>query len=91
MARSIVLVGTLDTKGDQLEYLRQQIEANGYQTTLLDIGVIGEVPFRPTFSREQVAEAGGSNLEGVVALNNRRLGLERMAEGASNIIKKLHS
>lgn len=91
MTKSVILVGTLDTKGDQLEYLKQQIEANGHQTTVVDIGVIGEVPFNPTFSREQVAKASGSNLEEIIALNNRRLGLERMAEGASNIIKGLHS
>lgn len=41
---------------------------------------MGDAPFRPTLSRERVAEAGGSSMEEIIALNDRRLGLEKYRE-----------
>ena len=39
---TVVLVGTLDTKGRQYAYLRAAIEAAGPATILVDAGVLGE-------------------------------------------------
>ena len=58
MSPSIAILGTLDTKGDQIAYLKQQIENRGHKTTVIDVGVLGAVPFNPEISREQVADDG---------------------------------
>jgi uncharacterized protein (UPF0261 family) len=91
MPKSIAVIGTMDTKGDQIEYLKHQIEDRGYKTIVIDVGVLGGVPFNPTISREQVAEAAGLSLKGVIALNDNFLALTKMAEGASHLIKDLCS
>jgi uncharacterized protein (UPF0261 family) len=91
MPGSIVLLGTLDTKGDQIEYLKQQIEKRGYRTAVIDVGVLGKIPFRATFSREKVATAAGLSLKDIIALNDGRSALRMMAEGASEIVKSLYS
>lgn len=91
MPKSIAVIGTLDTKGDQVEYIKEKIEEEGQQTCVIDIGVVGGVPFEANYNRDQVAQAAGTSIEGILAMNNRRLGLEKMGEGASNIIKELHS
>jgi uncharacterized protein (UPF0261 family) len=91
MFSSIALIGTIDTKGDQIEYLKHQIEGHSHKTTVIDVGVLGAVPFKPTIGREQVAEAAGSSLKEVIALNDNYLALTKMAEGASVIVKELCS
>ncbi len=91
MSGLIVIVGTLDTKGDQIEYLKKQIESRGQKTAVIDVGVLGNVPFKPFVSREQVAEAAGSSLTEVIALNDSYLASTAMARGTSNILKELHS
>lgn len=54
------------------------------------MGVMGPVPFQPTITREQVARAQGLGLEGIKALNDKKVGMEKMAEGACVILKELY-
>jgi uncharacterized protein (UPF0261 family) len=89
MPEIIALLGTLDTKGDQIEYLKQQIENRGLETAVIDVGVLGKTPFHPTFSREQVAMAAGSSLNDAVALHDGRAALKLMAKGAFEIVRSL--
>jgi uncharacterized protein (UPF0261 family) len=91
MSPSIAIVGTLDTKADQIEYLKRQIEDRGHKTKVIDVGVLGAVPFNPDISREQVAEAAGMSLKEVLALNDNCLALTKMAQGAAEILRQLHS
>lgn len=91
MPRSIAIIGTLDTKGDQIEYLKRQIEGRGHKTTVIDVGILGAVPFHPAIGREKVAEAAGSTLEKIITLNDSCLALTIMAKGASEIVKALYS
>ena len=52
---TVVLVGTLDTKGREYAYLREAIEAAGAATILVDTGVLGEPQVRADITREEVA------------------------------------
>ena len=38
MGRTILLIGTLDTKGEELRFVRDSIHARGHQVLLLDAG-----------------------------------------------------
>jgi uncharacterized protein (UPF0261 family) len=91
MPKYIAIIGTLDTKGDQVKYIKKRIEGEGQKTCIIDFSVVGDPPFRPTYDRHQVAHAAGMSIEGILAMNNRRAGLEKMGEGASAILKGLHS
>ncbi len=91
MSGMIAIIGTLDTKGDQVEYLKTIIEENGHKACVIDVGVVGKPLIRPDVSHEQVAEACGSNLEEIVALNDPNAAMVKMAEGASEILKDLLS
>ena len=42
MTRTVVVLATLDTKGEEAEYLRGQIEALGERAILIDMGVVGD-------------------------------------------------
>jgi uncharacterized protein (UPF0261 family) len=91
MPRYIVIVGTLDTKGDQLAYIKEKIEAEGQPVCVIDIGVVGDTPFGADHSRRQVARAAGTSIEKILAMNDRRAGLEKMGQGAAKIIRMLFS
>jgi uncharacterized protein (UPF0261 family) len=42
MGKNVVIIGTLDTKGPEIAYLRDRLQALGLQTTVVDSGILGE-------------------------------------------------
>ena len=42
MAKNVLLIGTLDTKGAEIAYLRDQLQALGLTTIVVDSGILGE-------------------------------------------------
>jgi uncharacterized protein (UPF0261 family) len=88
--KSIVVLATLDTKGPESQFLREQIEAFGDQAILVDAGVIGRPAARADVSREAVAEAGGVPLARLLEHPDRERAAPVMADGAARIISALH-
>ena len=60
--KTIVVLATLDTKGAEAHYLRQQIEKAGDKAWVIDVGVVGQPATTADTSREEVAAAGGRPL-----------------------------
>ncbi len=86
---TIVLVGTLDTKGDEYAYLRDRIEELGAGTLLVDVGVLGEARVAPDVSREEVARAAGADHARLVAAGDRGAAMEVMGRGAAEVLLRL--
>ena len=80
--RSILLIVTLDTKGEEAEYLKREIEAKGERVILLDGGILGPSPFRADIEPGKVAEIAGANLGNLVSKKDRGEAVTVMAEGA---------
>jgi uncharacterized protein (UPF0261 family) len=87
--KTVAILGTLDTKGEEFAYLRQQIEALGLRTLVLDTGVLGQPYFAPDITREEVARSGGQELRDLLAANDRGKGVTLMAAGAAVLARKL--
>lgn len=87
--RTVVVLGTLDTKGEEFEFLRRRIEAEGLSTLVVDTGVLGEPFFPADIRREQVARAGGKGLAELQLQRDRGKSIEVMAAGAAAIIREL--
>jgi uncharacterized protein (UPF0261 family) len=68
---TVVLLGTLDTKGDEYAYLRSLLEGHGVETILIDAGVLGEPRVAPDVTREEVARAAGSTPKGGSTASSR--------------------
>jgi len=90
MGKKIAVIGTLDTRGAEIEYLRDRIQERGHVATVIDIGVLGNVPFAPSFTRDAVAEAAGTSIKEIIALNHEGRALSAMARGASVIVRNLY-
>lgn len=90
MARTIVIVGTLDTKAEEIGFIRDFIKKKGHKALIIDGGITGTIPFAPGVSREEVAEAAGKTLAEIVALGNEGTAIATMAEGAAKIVHTLY-
>lgn len=93
--RTIVIVATLDTRGDEVEFLKELIEDKGHNVITVDVGVMGS-PYMPgDFSREEVAEGGGKSLQQLIEAANagadRKQATDVMIAGARKIVADLHS
>jgi uncharacterized protein (UPF0261 family) len=89
--KTIAVLATLDTKGRETEYLREQIARFGDQALVIDTGVTGEPAARPDINRQQVAEAGGMPLEKILQAPSREVAAPVMAAGATAIVTRLAS
>ncbi len=87
--RTIAVIATLDTKGPEAQFLRQQIESFGHEACVIDTGVVGEANARAEFSRESVAKAGGVPLDELLKNPSRDQAAPVMAEGATKILVDL--
>ena len=88
---TVVLVGTLDTKGLEYDYLRERLHGHGVETILVDAGVLGEPRSEPDVGREEVARAAGADVDALAAADDRGAAVETMARGAAAIVTALHA
>jgi len=89
MSKTIVLLGTLDTKGKEFEYVKRIIESRGHNTLLIDAGIIGEPKTTPDISRDEVAKKAGYTIE-ELAKTDRGVAIEAMAKGATVLVEELY-
>ena len=90
MSKTACLVGTLDTKGQEFEFLKERIEANKVATYVINTGILGEPGFEPNVSAEQVAEAGGTSLTTLRNEGDRGNSVAAMAKGVARIVQRLN-
>jgi uncharacterized protein (UPF0261 family) len=88
---TVVLVGTLDTKGLEYAYLRDRIRESGVDVLLVDAGVLGEPLVAPDVTREEVARAGGAEHAGLAQAADRGRAVDVMGRGAAAVLTRLHA
>jgi len=89
MVKTIVVVGSLDTKGHEFAYVKQMIEQHGLNTLVVDFGVLEDPVFKPNIDRYQVAKAGGGDLEYLLSGDHKDEAMKTMAEGLCVVVRKL--
>ena len=87
---SVVIVGTLDTKGEEIGFARDVLEAQGVDVHVVDTGVMGEPELEPDTSASAVAEAADTTLEHLREDADRGEAMEAMGEGAAAIVTRIH-
>ncbi|MCS6847722.1 MAG: Tm-1-like ATP-binding domain-containing protein [Anaerolineae bacterium] len=88
---TVVLIGTLDTKGAEFDFIRKRIKQHGVDVILVDAGVLGAPQAKPTIAREEVARAAGADLAALAAAGDRGAAVMTMARGAAEIAKRLYA
>lgn len=90
-APRILLVGTADTKTDELLYLRRRIEEGGGRACIMDVGVLSGAAFATEISNATVAEAAGMSLTTIAAGGDENTAMAHMARGAAALATAWHA
>jgi uncharacterized protein (UPF0261 family) len=90
MSKTVIIVGTLDTKGQELAFVKELIEAEGLKVLVVDFGVMGKPTFEPDIKREEVAAAGGGNLAYLASGEHKDEAMQVMAAGLAVVVRKLY-
>ncbi|WP_439621431.1 Tm-1-like ATP-binding domain-containing protein [Gemmata sp.] len=88
---SVLLIGTLDTKGAEFAYVRDRLRAAGVAVTLADAGVVAPPTVAPDVSREQVFQLAGTSAATVKAAGDRGRAVALAAAGAAKLAARLHA
>jgi uncharacterized protein (UPF0261 family) len=87
--KTIAVLGTLDTKGEEHGYVAELIRARGHRTLLIDVGCLTPPVVQTDVSRDEVAEAGKVDLQGLAARKDRGESVAAMAHAAAAMLVKL--
>ena len=89
--KTILVIGTYDTKDDELGYLAGVIRDQGGRVVTMDVSVLGD-PSQPTYySKHDVAAEGGSSIQAAIDSGDENHAMQIMAKGASLLAARLHA
>ena len=87
---AVVIIGTLDTKGPEIAYLRDRLQALGLETLVVDSGILGEpLDIVPDIDHATVAIAGGTTLETMRTAGSRGRAVAMMRDALQVLTRKL--
>lgn len=91
MGRNVVIVGTLDTKGPEIAYLRDRLQALGLETTVVDAGILGDpLDIVPDIDHGEVATYAGTTIEALQNAGSRGRAVAGMREALKNLTRDLY-
>ena len=89
--KRILLIGTLDTKGEELAYVRELITGRGHDSIMVDVGILSAPAFEPDVGAEEVARAGGSSLAPLREAGDRGAAIDAMIAGLRRVVPEMHA
>ena len=87
--KTILVVGTWDTKDDELNYIAGVIREQGGRVRTMDVSVLGDPSVPCDHSKHDVAEAGGSSIKAAIDSGDENTAMQIMAEGAAALALRL--
>jgi uncharacterized protein (UPF0261 family) len=90
MGKTILVLGTMDTKGLEFGYVKEKITENGHGVIVLDAGILGAPQLESDISNEEVAQAAGTSISDLVAQGKEGVAIELMTKGAASIVQGLY-
>ncbi|WP_411963975.1 Tm-1-like ATP-binding domain-containing protein [Haloferax sp. YSMS24] len=87
---SVIIIGTLDTKGAEIGFARDILNAKGLDVHVVDTGVMEDPDIEPDTTAETVAEAGGASLSDLRERGDRGEAMEVMGDGAASVVTRLY-
>lgn len=89
--KAVAVIGTLDTKGEELGFLRDRLEELGLDALLIDVGTQDPQGAEPDVSRHQLAEAGNFDLDEIATGSDRGRVVAAMGEAAAILVSRMHA
>ena len=85
----VYLIGTLDTKGSEIGFVRDLLREYGVETRTVDAGCLGAPEFVADVSREEVFTAAGVTLDEIQEAGDRGRAVTSAAVGVAEIVAAL--
>jgi uncharacterized protein (UPF0261 family) len=86
----ILVIGTGDTKADELDFMRTKVREAGGIPIMLDVSVLGDPPYVPEYDKHAVAAAADTTIQAIIGSGDENSAMTLMAAGAAHLTKKLH-
>lgn len=88
--KTVIIIGTLDTKGEEVSFLATQLNSLGLIARILDVGIGSKPSCHADIGREVIASRTASDIADLLAQNNgKSKAMEAMACGAVMVVKEL--
>jgi uncharacterized protein (UPF0261 family) len=78
---AVLVVGSLDTKGAEIGFLRDRLRAAGLTPQVVDIGVLGPALIPADVRREEIAAAAGESIAELAVAGDRGRAMAAMHKG----------
>ncbi len=89
---AVYLIGTLDTKGAEIDFVREQLRACGVsEIVVIDAGCLGEPAIPAEIDRQEVFRSAGADLDELRRADDRGRAITLAAQGVSAIISQRHA
>ncbi|MEM8979895.1 MAG: Tm-1-like ATP-binding domain-containing protein [Pseudomonadota bacterium] len=89
--QTILVIGTYDTKDDELGFLAQVIRDQGGRVATMDVSVLGDPSVPTDHSKHDVADEGGSSIQEAIDSGDENQAMQIMAKGASLLAARLYA
>ncbi len=90
MKKTVVIIGALDSKGQEFAFIKELIDKEDVQTLVVDFGIMGEPAFKPDVGREEVIGAGGGNLKELASGERKDQAMKTVASGLATVVRRLY-
>jgi len=80
--KKILILGTTNTKGEQLNYLKQSIQASGHDAILMDLSMGGEPTVAADITPQEIVGLMGQQMADIIASRDRLAVTNTMVSGA---------
>ena len=87
---NILVIGTGDTKSDELLFMADVIGKAGGLPVMVDVSVLGDPPYMPDYSRRDIAAAADTTIEAIIHSGDENSAMALMAKGASALVRNLY-
>ena len=88
---SVFVAATLDTKGPEADFVREQLDRQGLSVKLVDTGCLGEPGVAADIPREEIYQAAGTTLDAVRDAGDRGAAIAHAARGLTACARQWHA
>jgi uncharacterized protein (UPF0261 family) len=85
----ILVIGTGDTKADELRFIGDCIALAGGEAIMMDVSVLGDPPYAPRHDKHAVAQAAETTIEKIAESGDENSAMSLMALGAKRLARRL--
>ena len=83
--QNILIIGTVDTKSDEIDYMRKCILNLNCNAIIMDVSVLGDPSIKVDYSKHDIAKHAGMSNQDIINLGNENDAMIASAKGARKL------